>query len=899
MSTQVLRYKLIVGGATVSGDLANANVRNSMNELPVADFTLANTGGKYTGDPPVIEIGDSVLFSASVDGTTYVGLHTGNVIARGSSVGADGRAVVTFQSRRTTLDHKYLDFNNSVISDVDFRFAFQGTQTASSKMGTWSNDVAFNYPNGILHDSGLAYWGVQDIYPSLSDVPRYVFRTKNVQTAIADLCRIYGYDWHIVLTEDGPWDYLRVDNHNAPYSSSGVTISYGKEINADSLVVNGREKVNGVVLIGSNRIYYRTGSAPYAHVSDEAVADYDIARERAKRWLDTHTGSIVSGDVTLPADVRDVLGKRVVVDDPQRGWTAVGNVVAVDHSIGEDRWTTRWTFDDIPTDDVKLYADVVKEIQDEQQRTDTLFGYEGFHFLNAGEMTWTSSLGAEYSLSSVGFAGTAGFDMYVPIDVRAHPLYTAYASSPPDSYGKTFSNGDLIRYIYLFESPNGAPGTFTSSRGMSRPTTSDWSTVSDYRVNIGGHVLGIQGITVDGWSLPASRAEARVLKYTGGQPPAGTSSEWASNQCIVLSNSDLSSMSWDAWSKSEGYYRFQTVSDGKRPALRMTWPAQIDSDALWNVDAITWCVVGRASSSGSGGWSTQVRLGGFVGTASDWTLLGYGNPVGAGWGVLTGTWTGSGGSGLIPRQFIQDGSIALTLEAAETPMAGTTYSLDVAFFEVGLRTGKDASRIEAGALIDEHRLETKHPIKALLGVYSKSDGTGEDLRYKRVRRTTPVSYVFWEEQREYFLSPRTETPPAWHGSWMMTTRDGKGILTPGWPSFKDLQGAWYPSVEAFYVKYVPVQDDLRVSFDTTGWNIERSPNLPDNTGSYNTDDYLRWNVGSSSADRTQQNKPAWGLTYHILYTQAGAWRAKKDFGTDWGLDFTRGKSLTLVVDVSQ
>jgi len=74
------------------------------------------------------------------------------------------------------------------------------------------------------------------------------------------------------------------------------------------------------------------------------------------------------------------------------------------------------------------------------------------------------------------------------------------------------------------------------------------------------------------------------------------------------------------------------------------------------------------------------------------------------------------------------------------------------------------------------------------------------------------------------------------------------------------------------------------------WQIERGHI----TGST---DYLRWNAGSSSAERSSQNKPAYGMPYAVGFHRAGTPRASMSL---WpALDFTRDKTLTLVVDLSQ
>src|SRR3990170_591576 len=896
MATQILKYSLVIDGESVSHDMTAANVREAANERPVATFDLANTNGKYT-NPASFSDGQSVVFSASTDGSTFARLHSGSIILRSAGVDANGRSLLSVQTRLATLDHAYVSFNNAVHRDRDFGAIFTGSPTASDG-SAWSQDGKGNYPNGLLYGTTVQWdpLNTSDIYPGSPDAPLVFHGNRSIWDAAIGIADIYGFD--VFLRPSGSEVYLSTLRRGTAAPSSGVTYTYGQDINADEISFEGSDNVSGVTIIGDGGVYYRTGSPPYAQLIDQTVRNYDQARERAKTWLELHTVSFPKGSVTVPADTRSLLGKRVTIADAARGFAApfIGNVIGVNHAIASDRWTTNLTLDNPPKETVKLLADVITEIKERQQQDEIASRYPGFSFINFSDFFETfSSVGTEYSASAAQI-GTGGDTIMavLPVAVRAHPIYTFNLASIPEQMivGILYnSTSELLKQISIHEFKTGSPRvTSISNTSLTRPTVvGDWgsSSTSPFFRNLGasGWVFAVQNIFVKGLTFTPRHMDLRLTTHIvdgAGNSLNMTDSAWEASTVYILSESDAISMSWDAFSKSDGFFRFATNSgaDKKRPVLRFAIPTNIPQSERGFTQIPFNLVVARCKYTDSGN-AQQNRV----------EYIGYGHDDGA--VEMFQALSGNAGQWLLLSDsvapspwFKEDGTHYFAVQAGTDMGANSGIEFDVAFAEVGIP--RDRRRLmERAVQVNPYLIEVLEPVQTVFGVFDNPSALGLDYRFAAIETVADRTWVDYGFLNAVGGAGQAEALKKKTGqlNWNIT-QNRRGIETLGPPSWAEIKERY--TVSDLYVHYLPENDRYgSTDFESQGWLLNRrSSNV----------DQLWWINGTTSDLYLRFNKPAYGLTYSVQYTEAGEVKGRYTDSVGW--DLTKDKTLTIVFNAS-
>ena len=341
------------------GVYEHISVRYAVNELPTARVTIDNRFGRFTSASNNVAEGNDIVLSSSTDGgNTYFRAFSGSVIKKSSILAPSGRETVELSCRDDRISKLYIAFNNAVINEKDIGAAFTGSVTASDGT-TWDTDSKGNHPNGLLYRSGLTYGStVSDIFPGVSDVPLIVFQRETVFDAISRLATAYGLDWYISPT-DSAFGLLR--NEDDYPTVSGITISYGDNINQSTLEYDNLRSFSGILIAGTPPVFWFTGStATVAQVIDRNITNFQEATERGREWLRLNTTSLRRGSITMPAYTFSILGKRIAVDDTLHGWTGMGDVMAVEHDILPERWTTQVSIDNVPRTPEKIYATVMQ-----------------------------------------------------------------------------------------------------------------------------------------------------------------------------------------------------------------------------------------------------------------------------------------------------------------------------------------------------------------------------------------------------------------------------------------------------------------------------------------------------------------------------------------------------------
>jgi len=893
MPTEVLKYDLKIGTLSIT-DLSSAEVRDPLNEIPTAMFEISNKDGKYT-NPAAFSEGDAVVFSASKDGTNYVRLHTGSVLSRAAGVDPNGRSMVTVRSRLDVLNHKYASFNNAVHRNKNFGAIFTGSNATDHEDEWPGTDSNGNYPNGLLYNSGVKWDSTNesDIFGGVADVPLIIHGNRSIYDTVRSICNIYGFDHQ--LFPSGSDVKLRTVRHSSTFPDAGITLAYGTDLNADSIEFDGKEKVNGLILIGANGTYYRTGSAPFAELTDDSIRNYDLAREKAQRWLEIHTKSVVHGQTTTPPITDNVVGRRVSVIDTARGWSAVGNVMAADHAISADRWTTNLTFDNVPAEAPKLMSDIITEIKELREREDIGSKYPGFAFVNFSSFGQVASSGSQYSASAIGFGRVGQEPLEIlPVRVRDDPTYTFQITQLREKLRSRLldtNSSKLLETLLLFENPNGTMSVASLSTVSTRPTSSTLfgtSSGSPFFAGLGYHVADVQDIYVKGKSFAPKDMEVRVWSYTGSfsDIPNMTSSAWAGSDVYRPTNEELVSMSWDAFSKSDGYYRMTTSSGGgpigKRIIIKFAVPSQIPQSEQWGITGLHRTILARSWFTNTIGTPMngidRITWDHHDGTVS--SQFNYSNSNQDQWHTIS--WVFNFG-GVDPGfQLTPDGThyFAIQVGGGGAVSASQTVTLDIAFVDCGFAIDRRVF-VEHAGLVNPTLIEVASPISNLFGVFDNPAGTGSDYRLKSVETTVEEVWGFGPP---FGLSRRVVTHPGLN-AWWEIAENRRGIWGP-WSEWRDQF-----TVSEFYVKYVPEGAVGPSQFDTQGWLLDRRSDYGGETK-----DYLWWVNGTSTANRYREHKPAYGLTYSVQYTVPGVVRGRYTDSVGW--DFTPDKSLTLVLNKS-
>lgn len=906
------KFKILVGApgsqTDITSDFKSANISYAINEFANAGVSVDNKDTKFsTGS--VLDPDTPIVISASTDATNFVRLFSGSILTNVNSYAANQPDSVRISCQDDRLRRKTITFNNSVQDNKNFNEIFIGTNTSSGGY-SWTADSQGNFPDGLLRNTGFSYNGnITDIYAGVPDLARpFVHGHPKLDEAIQRYMDLFGVDYYTEFTNNK----FTTEKRNIFYPTlSDFTLSIGEDINTSALTVNGAEKIKGVLVFGARLPFiYAQGTAPFEFIQDNELESIEAVRERAKTELELKTSNVITGRITVPPETASVLGKRITVNDVDHGWTAAGNVISTAHSITPARWTTDLTFERPQKDVPKLLQEIEDELDDIQTDRDIKHnGYLAFSntssdvdtasvvqltpcCLGIGTLSTTGGVSAQNLVTLLDTVDSAGKDFYFILDDV--PITYTFSDQKP-----------LLKEFIVYKNQTGDTIQATKTATINRPQVG-FDTSANFHVALTPRVLGISTVEPNrvGY-VPYDEGDVRAR----GDQPDATASKWEDPDTVTASQGEKLSMSWDTESKSDRFFNIvltrssSPVDDFDSPSIMWTIPTGLSDDQILDIERIGTTLISRVTyRDNTGGDRNTVIYRIWDNPNPGWTNINFADA-----GSNLTAWSVLMADDLVPgehRQWFDGSSIRLNIQPGSSPppAAGALVTFSIQYFEASIEPhGFNRPRVEHAQQRGPQTLAVRRSIwqpsnprsgqSGLIGIFSKSDGTGDDLlRGRREKREHDKLGAFaWGATSPQGNNVVTQTRI--EATWVQIEANRLNIKAPD--SWNALRTRWELATSApLFVKYKPSSyEGIDVSNLTDGWELERAIN---GTGN----DTFHWNVHSNSDEETLQNKPPYGTTYTISYddySDASEYARLRPFPSDANLGFDKNINKTLTI----
>lgn len=382
---QKLRYRITVNGNDVTDFISSCNTTARVGSVPTASITLTDpecwVSQKYG-----LDSNQPVTIHGSVDGTApSILLFNGMTTASNPVTDSSGANSITLScSGAGPIASAIVGPNQVAYRGVELREVFQGHTKLvepDSPNVYWRQDERGNYPNGLLYQTGYALENhAGDIIEDAIDVPTPItFNGLTLYSAISRICEIYGLTFwfndsdrtvHIARTPiygDG----------STNFPSSGVTFTYGVEINSEDISRDGGLEYDKVTVVGSSpSLFYTVGTGKKElPVNDPDLTSREAVIEKALRIYAIRSGETRSMRLPVIAYPHSLVGMSITVVDPRRSLSLYKNVVGQSHSITGDRWTTTLDLETTRRTTGKIVAEILDELKNSKEITTKALAY--------------------------------------------------------------------------------------------------------------------------------------------------------------------------------------------------------------------------------------------------------------------------------------------------------------------------------------------------------------------------------------------------------------------------------------------------------------------------------------------------------------------------------------------
>jgi hypothetical protein len=366
-NVDILTFKITVGANNITSWFNKANTRFLANELPTANMTVANTNGKFNS---VILPGQSMVLSASSDGTNFVRLFSGTVVTKRAERGGYGDELMQISAYGGgSIRSLYLAPNQVVIKNKNIGEVFTGSPTDPNGVAWGISDSNGYWPDGLLYRTGyhLSPDSVVDVFASTLDVP---FKIVKNQTLLSDAIKYMADTYGLLFFIDDINSHLSVytDSALGSFPTLSYTLSYGKNISTIDVNDDGLEQYDSVLVVGRNSdIFYRSGSGKREYfLRDESITDRRVAIEKAAQMYNIYCQTKKTIRIGAPPITHSIIGRRITLNDSIMGVSAYGNVVGVEHSIAAKAWTTDVTIESPARSQAKILSEIKKQVKDDE-----------------------------------------------------------------------------------------------------------------------------------------------------------------------------------------------------------------------------------------------------------------------------------------------------------------------------------------------------------------------------------------------------------------------------------------------------------------------------------------------------------------------------------------------------
>jgi len=747
-------------------------------------------------------VGNPIIISGSTDGgSRWARLFSGTMRSINTTVDLRKEMATVIASDGRLLRHT--DFNNSVFEYSNFKKLFIG----SEKHGEWYyfQDVDGNYPNGLLHNSGLTYSGPPEIYTGTTDLPDTLyFNNSTLFDVTKKFCNIFAMSFYLTPSDN----IIRFVSNSVDYPTfSEATISYGRDINKSSLKQDYSNFSDRVIIHDKNIFYQRQSPTKKlwdveneAWISEEELANPMQAKQLSDMYFTMYSESINRGSIVLPPYTHSVLGKRISVDDATHGWTDMGNVVGVSHDISTDRWTTKIDIDnkfDIPE---QTLAEALDKIDKLKQKKDYIAKHDGFlyldwnwdteeheHFSPGGGQTneriYRESSSNDPQYPCILAVGTNSEYDATMTDIRGKiyayevmdyleddSYYFKIPTAFPTTTNQTDSEPLIKELVLFFYTDSVAPNYRLQNVDLNRPTTqaewdSAWNVQTLGSVDDGKSYLMTPPVSVflEGNSFHPFDPEVDIKiawqDYDSGSEDTDeysllvTDSEWGNEGWYYrISQSERFSMAYDDGLTPTTFFSYthSLGADNQNVKMKIETKLGLNNTSIDMIRRLYFNIVARLTYTK---WDEATQ-------SQEWRLYvskktpPYGTewkPTGSLVELPVGEW-GSASFEITPTDIqtvegiFDDGKLYISLAPYDDCKASTDVILDVAYFDIGYQVYSDSDKL--------YYLEAKCGIS--------TDGEYLTLPFvpAKISRGSPAIYMASDDawfgpEHRYKVSPRS------------------------------------------------------------------------------------------------------------------------------------------------